>query len=116
VLRDVSWQVALTDALQQQTSDADDARKQQLQLQLQVQQLQLQLDAALGSARDSNQALADAEQRHTQQQHQQQQQQQQMEQQQQQQMEQLQHERLLERKMLLDEIHSIRSADDAGES
>jgi hypothetical protein len=91
--------------LQQQTSDADDARKQQRQLQLQVQQLQVQLDAALGSARDSNQALADAEQRHAE-----------LQQRQQQQMEQLQHDRLLERKMLLDEIHSIRSADDAGES
>ncbi len=63
----------------------------------QLQDVRRQLELSLENARSSSQALADAEFQH--------QQQQQL----------LQQERLLERKMLLDEIHSIRSADDAGD-
>jgi hypothetical protein len=86
-------QASLSAVVALHCSEAENAIKQR-------EQLQLQLDRALESVVQSSQTLSDTENRH---------------QQLQLQLQQLQHERLLERKMLLDEIHNIKSADDAGD-
>jgi multidrug efflux pump subunit AcrA (membrane-fusion protein) len=92
----VLLQVALSAAVTKHRSAADEALEKLQRHEQQLQDLRQQLELSLEGARSSSQALADAEFQHQQQQ------------------QQLQQERLLERKMLLDEIHSIRSADDAG--